>query len=103
MPTTAIVFVPSDRLLPDAHRCITHCLAQGYHMIGVVRDDWGEAMRLLQTGTADVIVVADEEHLDPNRTPRIEVVAHYQTSHRHGRPISGRRTRTRTLKRTAAR
>lgn len=72
--TTAIVFVPTSHLLPDAEKGINHCLAHGYEMIGVVKDDWGKAMEYLHDGTADVLVVADDEHLDPDREPRIEVV-----------------------------
>ena len=73
--TAAIVFVLSRYLLRDAARCIDHCRINGYNMIGVVRDDWAEAWGYLRTGKVDVIVVADRQHLDPERSPRIEAVA----------------------------
>jgi hypothetical protein len=74
--TSAITFVLTRRLMPDAAICIEYCLRHGYRMAGVVRDDWSEAIRLLRTGFASVIVVADETALDPHRSPRVEVVSH---------------------------
>lgn len=74
--TTALVFVLSCRLFPDAQACIEFCLAHGYRMVGVIRDDWLKACEYLYEGKADVLVVADERSLDPNRSPRVEVVAH---------------------------
>lgn len=88
----AIIFVLSQYLLPDADRCIRHCLAHGYFVVGVVKDNWGQAMEYLHDGTATVLVVADPRHLDPNREPRIEVVAEGTA----GQP------RTRMLRRNAA-
>jgi len=73
--TSAIVFVATQYLLTDAHRCINHCIAHGYHMVGLVKDDWGKAMEYLHEGKASVLVIADPEHLDPDREPRIEIVA----------------------------
>lgn len=72
--TTAIVFVLSEYLLPDASIGINHCIAHGYDA-KLVKDDWKTAMEYLTEGVADVLVVADEGHLDPDRTPRIEVVS----------------------------
>jgi hypothetical protein len=92
-PTTAMVFVLSDRLLPDAQICIDYCLAQGYVMGGVIRDDWQKAVDYLYTGEAGVIIAASDETLDPDRTPRVEVVAHM--------PVRGRTCvpRTRVIRR----
>ncbi len=73
--TTAVVFVLSRYLLPDADRCIDYCRAQGYAMVGVITDDWHEAMHMLHEGKAVVLVVADRQHLDPERAPRVEAVA----------------------------
>lgn len=105
----AIVFVMSSHLLPDADRCIRYCLARGYRMIGVVRDDWAAATRMLLDGRAQVLVVADPQHLDPDRLPRVEYVCHEEpaaSNHVAGavRPKPGSRTeRTRVISRTAAR
>lgn len=75
-PTEAIVFVLSKHLLPNAAICIEYCVRSGYNMVGVVRDDWTEAMRMVHSGTADVIVVADERDMAPDRTPRVEIISH---------------------------
>lgn len=91
--TEAIVFVLSGRLLPDADRCIRHCITQGYEMVGVVRDDWSLAMEYLADGRASVLVVASDRDLDPDRAPRIEVVSHYR---RPNSPLSLRCTGERT-------
>jgi hypothetical protein len=95
--TDAVVFVLTRFLLPDADRCIQYCITSGYHMVGLVRDDWGAAMEMLHDGRAEVLVVADPQHLDPHRSPRIEMVSH---------PPQGgavRSERSRMVKRTAAR
>jgi hypothetical protein len=74
--TEAVVFVLSRHLLPHAAICYQYCLSLGYHAIGIVRDDWDDAWDYIRDGTADVIVVADETDLEPDRSPRIEIVAH---------------------------
>jgi hypothetical protein len=81
-PVNAMVYVLSDRLLPDAQICIDYCLRQGYTMGGVIRDDWDKAIDYLYSGEAGVLIVADDETLDPDRTPRVEVVAHMPTRNR---------------------
>ena len=75
----AVVFVPTSHLLPDTQHCIAYCLTQGYAVVGVIRDDWHQAMQYLFTGAAAVLVIADLRHLDPSRQPRIEVVAEQPT------------------------
>lgn len=85
--TTAIVFVVSRYLLTDAARCIDYCRSRGYVMAGVVKDDWAAAIALIRAGQASVIVVADTRHLDPDREPRIEVVAEGHTGHDRTRII----------------
>ena len=75
--TTAMVFVLSHRLLADADVCIQYCREQGYVLAGVVRDDWHRACSYLWGGECDVLVVADARTLDPDRAPRVEVVAHH--------------------------
>lgn len=73
--TEAVVFVLTQHLTPDAPRCIDYCLARGYHMKALIKDDWSKAISYITSGLATVLVVADVDHLDPGRTPRIEVVA----------------------------
>jgi hypothetical protein len=81
--TTAVVFVLSQYLMPDAERCITYCLARGYDMIGVIKDDWDAAFGMLVAGTVTVVVAADPHHVDPGRTPRVEYVAHVGPQGQH--------------------
>lgn len=92
--TTAIVFVLSKYLLPDAGLGVNYCLAHDYE-VKLVKDDWEAAMGYLHDGTADVLVIPDESHLDPDRTPRIEVVAHHQAARADGTPHE----RTRLIRR----
>lgn len=102
--THAIVFVLSGRLLPDADRCIQYCIARGYEMSGVIRDNWEIAMQYLADGRAEVLVVADERSF-VDRTPRVEVAAHAPaiSADPNGNPkAAGRRNeRTHLVRRTA--
>lgn len=101
--TNAVVFVLSQHLLPDAERCIAHCLAQGYHMIGLIKDDWEAAMKMLHEGKASVIVAADPQHVDPLREPRVEFVALHRP--RNAGPAAsrpGKGERTQLIRRNAA-
>ena len=100
--TTAIVFVLSRYLLRDAARCIDYCRAQGYAMVGVIQDDWGEAMRMLHAGKAQVLVAAELQHVDPGRTPRVEFVALQTPSTGPAAPRTGRNERTAVIRRSAA-
>lgn len=79
LPVEAMVFVLSRRLFPDVGICIEYCIAQGYAMSGVIQDDWRKACDYLWSGKCEVLVVADDETLDPDRAPRVEVVAHQHT------------------------
>lgn len=75
-PTHAIVFVLGRYIMPDAARCIGYAIGRGYHVIGIVKDDWQAATDMLIEKQATVIVAADPRHLDPNRVPRVEYVIH---------------------------
>jgi len=76
-PTHAIVFVIGRHIWPDAARCIGYAIARGYHVIGIVKDDWSAAINMLIDKQASVIVAADPSHLDPDRVPRVEYVIHH--------------------------
>ena len=75
--TEVVVFVVTKHLLPDAARCIGYCVARGYHVIGIIKDDWSAAINMLIDKQAAAIVAADPSHLDPNRVPRVEYVIHH--------------------------
>jgi hypothetical protein len=78
--TRAIVFVPSDDFDPHATRCVAYAEERHYELVGVVRDDWNAVLRLIGDGQVGVVVVSDEAHLDPERQPRVEVVANQYSS-----------------------
>lgn len=79
--TNAIVFVNPNHLLPNASACYQYCLAAGYNVVGIVRS-WEEAIGVNRADpeteevSADVVVVAEEADLPPDRTPRLEIVAY---------------------------
>lgn len=78
--TRAVVFVNPDHLLPNAHACYQYCLALGYSVVGLVRT-WDEAIVVNRADpdrevAAEVVVVAEEADLPPDRTPRLEIVAY---------------------------
>jgi hypothetical protein len=83
--TKAIIYIPTGQLDPAAVlRCLTHCQTHGYEDGGLERD-WHEALEQLATGEVGIIVVDRVEHLDPNRVPRIEVVADMPAARGHCR------------------
>lgn len=114
-PVKAMIFVLRDRLTIDGKICLDYCMAMRYQMRGVVIDDWRKACDYLWRRECDVLVVADQRSLDPDRAPRVEVVAHHgnrpqrpdvPTGHRAGkRRAKNERdvtARTQAVKRTSA-
>lgn len=120
--TRAVVFVNPDRLLPNAHACYQYCLAVGYQIVGIVRS-WEEAIGINRADpgaevSAEVVIVAEEADLPPDRTPRLEVVAYarpeifFQAKAEHEAVLNGepapapaptrRGERTRIIRRTSA-
>jgi hypothetical protein len=77
--TRAIIFVPAKDFEPHADRCMDHLHARGYQFQGMICGDWDAAQRMMDDGETSVVLVATETYLDPNRKPRIEVVANQQT------------------------
>lgn len=75
MPINAVIFTHPARLMINLAICSRHCQELDYEAVAIIRGDWGEAMDYLAAGTAEVIVVAEDDDLPPDRTPRIEVVS----------------------------
>src|SRR6476659_5812842 len=96
----AIVFVPSDHFDPHADHCIEHCEERGYTLVAIVRDNWSAVVGMIAAKQAEIVVVSTETHLDPERLPRVEVVADQPAC---GRRISPWEQRTRIIRRNAAR
>lgn len=99
----AVVFVLTQHLLPDSDRCISYCLARGYRMVGLVKDDWEAAIAMLITGKASVIVAESPDHVPADRQPRVEYVSHAGPARPEnaGPGIGQRETRTRLIRRNA--
>lgn len=96
--TVAVIFVPAAaHLATYASNCLDYCAARGYEVAGVVTADWAAAAAMVLSNKAAVLVVSSAEHLDPNREPRVEVVAE------HTAPATPRHERTRMVRRNAAR
>ena len=91
--TRAIIFVPPGEFDPHAARCMERCVRDGYTFTGLVRGEWDEVQRMLDAGEASVAIVSVEEHLPPNRKPRIEVVGNEPISKYEGRTRPGGRHR----------
>jgi len=79
----AIIYVPSG---PDSEmweeRCLRHVMEhrpRPYRLVALVVDTDGrkfaDVLQMTNTGRADVVVVADLDHLPPDRRPRIEVAS----------------------------
>jgi hypothetical protein len=66
----AVIFVP-DTDPHDYTRCQEHCEHHGYRQVGLVRE-FAAGSDMLSHDQADVLVYARDEHLPPDRVPRIE-------------------------------
>jgi hypothetical protein len=73
----ALIYIPptcTGDFYQHAQRCVDYCHSRGYAAQHVVRGDWPSVIKLMCEGTIDVVVVAEDDHLDPTRRPRLEVV-----------------------------
>ncbi|GAA0498337.1 hypothetical protein Ade02nite_91510 [Paractinoplanes deccanensis] len=70
----AVIYVRPENYGASASRCLEHCAARRYNVVGLIQGDWPAASRMLDQGLASVVVVSSAEQLDPHLEPRIEVV-----------------------------
>lgn len=77
-----MILVPADDPERDrwTRECLADCEREGVEVTALVtRDDpdegWAEAMRVIESHNAEVIVVARREHVPPDRVPQLRVVA----------------------------
>ena len=70
----AVVYVRPENYSVSASRCLEHCTARKYNVVGLIPGDWDAAMRMLREGTASVVVVSSADQLDAGCEPRVEVV-----------------------------
>ncbi|GGS05117.1 hypothetical protein GCM10010169_57430 [Micromonospora fulviviridis] len=74
----AAIWIPShvDPIEPHLMVCLDHARRCRYNLLGIITTaPWDEVRHLMIDGKVDVVVVAEREHLPPDRTPRIEVAA----------------------------
>lgn len=85
-------------LVPDAEAyrwlmiCGQYCAARRYEVVAVVHA-WAEAIRIIKDGRATVLVAGRHDHLPPDRSPRVEIVAE------HNEPTSVQPSRRRPVRR----
>jgi hypothetical protein len=73
----AIIYVPADERERWEAVCLDYCQRHGYRVVALMLagpGKWDSALAMCGAGEADIIVVASNTHLDPNRMPRIESV-----------------------------
>lgn len=73
-PLGAVVFMPPGTPGRWIDACAEHIAARGYHLAAVCTA-WRDAVGLLMSGIAQVVVVGRRDHVPPDVTPRLEVVA----------------------------
>ncbi|MFF5077845.1 hypothetical protein ACFY36_12390 [Actinoplanes sp. NPDC000266] len=69
-----MIYVRPENYGASASRCLEHCAARRYNVVGLIQGDWDAAARMLAEGLAGVVVVSSADQLDPHLEPRIEVV-----------------------------
>ncbi len=74
----AVYLLQTDRQDRDERQCLDHCQLHQYVVVSITVDDhtarrWGDTVRMVSIGEADVIVIPDQSHLIPTRVPRVEV------------------------------
>ncbi|KAB1915269.1 hypothetical protein [Micromonospora sp. AMSO31t] len=74
----AAIWIPShvDPIEPHLMACLDHARCCRYGLLGIITTaPWDDVRQMMIDGKVDVVVVAEREHLPPDRTPRIEVAA----------------------------
>lgn len=89
----AVILVPDDGERDRwTAECIADCDAHGFEVTALVahadpREGWAEAMRVIESHHAELIVVATRDHVPPDRVPQLWVVAERPAAPpRHRRP-----------------
>jgi hypothetical protein len=97
----AAIWIPShvDPIEPHLMTCLDHARRCRYDLLGIITTaPWDEVRQMMIDGKVDVVVVAQREHLPPDRTPRIEVAArgtHLSLASSPREPVPPRRRRPR--------
>jgi hypothetical protein len=97
----AAIWIPShvEPIEPHLMACLNHTRRCRYELLGIITTaPWPEVRQMMLDGKIDVVVVAELEHLPPDRTPRIEVAgrpAHSSLPSVPRGPVPPRRRRPR--------
>ena len=70
----AVILLRAENYGAGASRCLDYCAARRYNVVVLIPGDQKAAVRMLDEGTATVIVVSSTDQLDPENDPRVEVV-----------------------------
>lgn len=95
----AVIYVTAPNINKYTDRCAEYITRLGYNVAAVVVDEldggrWHEAIDMLITGEAQILVVAERDELPTDRTPRVDVVA----EERRRRLVPDQRCRPRLLR-----
>lgn len=103
-PLRTVVFIPG--WLDDADIWMDRNMAwvdeAGYKLVSVVDGPgaaWGDAVKFLHDGRAEVVVVGDDSHIPAGFVPRVDVVSRLKPAdahHRRPRRLSDRADRAPT-------
>lgn len=71
----AIILLPVGAAIDGsfARQCVTHIERHGYRLAAVLTD-WATALTMIRSKEAEVVVLAQREHFEPDWSPRIEFV-----------------------------
>ncbi|GAB2576469.1 hypothetical protein Aab01nite_13000 [Paractinoplanes abujensis] len=67
----AVIYVRPENYSASAARCLDYCSNHRYNVVGIIPGDWPAAMRMLELGSASVVVVSSVEQIEPR--PGVEI------------------------------
>jgi len=71
----AVIWAPTPHIVEASVVCLAYARATGYHIEGIVHDQWENVMDLIQKQVVQVVIAAERHHIPRDREPRIEIVA----------------------------
>ncbi|MFI6234901.1 hypothetical protein ACIBD9_15180 [Micromonospora sp. NPDC050784] len=73
----AVIWIPADiePSEPAVARCLSHLRRHSYRFAGIMRASWETVEQMMIDGEVDVVVIANFDHLPPDRSPRIELAS----------------------------
>ncbi|WP_133877440.1 hypothetical protein [Paractinoplanes brasiliensis] len=66
-----MIYVRPENYSASAARCLDYCTNRRYNVVGIIPGDWTAAMRMLELGSASVVVVSSVEQVEPR--PGVEI------------------------------